>query len=97
MHIQDGNFIIPAVYKIFLCSYLFAACIVDDVYEHKMRSSPLQPSIWKEVHYDPEFSGYSVASLSQNESGWVAFGNLKGCIKLLKLNTAGKVIELCLL
>ena len=73
-----------------LCRYLYAASIHDDVFEHTLNFNSPKSSIWTQVHFDPEYSSYCVASLSPVESGWLALGNLHGYIKLMKLAATGQ-------
>ena len=43
---------------------------------------------WQLVHWDAEFSGYAVMSLSLDQH-WLALGSLQGFIRLLKLEKNG--------
>lgn len=44
---------------------------------------------WSEVHHDPQFSGYSVGSVSPYGSQILALGNIRGAVKLMELDENG--------
>ena len=48
--------------------------------------------MWSEVHHDSQFSGYSVGAVSPHGSRILAFGNIRGALKLMKLEENGRLL-----